>query len=190
MATDQSPPRNNLILSIAVVTVIILIGLKFVFDSYFSDMMEAVAAAKVPTPEEVVQLHAEEQKKLTTSPAVPIDQAMQMLASKGRMGSADITPQPSNDLGAVAGWAHLHDGEENPPPAPTAALPAAAGDAGIMTTTPPGPPPGFDGGAGALPNATDAGAPKPHAGGAPAPTTSAAPSLTAGSPAPTTSAAP
>lgn len=167
MATDQSPPRSNLILVIAVGTVVTLISLKFIFDSYFTDMMESEARAKVATPEEVVALHADEQKRLTTAPAIPIDQAMTELGQKGRLFSADIAPQQSDDRGALTGWQHLHDGE-NGEAAP------AAGDAGT-TTTPPGPPPGFDAGTGAVvPNATaDAGAPKPHA--ALSPTTHGAP---------------
>ena len=167
MATDQSPPRSNLILVLAVATVITLISLKFIFDSYFTDMMESEARAKVSTPDEVVSLHADEQKKLTTAPAVPIDQAMTELGQKGRLFSADIAPQQSDDRGALTGWAHLHDGENAAEPAP------AAGSAGT-TTTPPGPPPGFDAGTNAVPNATgDAGAPKPHA--AIAPTATGAP---------------
>ena len=169
MATDQSPPRSNLILVLAVATVITLVSLKFIFDSYFTDMMESEARAKVATPDEVVTLHADEQKKLTTAPAVPIDQAMAELGQKGRLFSADIAPQQSDDRGALTGWAHLHDGENAAAPAP-----AAASGAGT-TTTPPGPPPGFDAGTGNVtPNATgDAGAPKPHA--AISPTTTGAP---------------
>ncbi len=183
MATDQSPPRTTLILVIAVATVVTLVSLKFIFDSYFTDMMESEARAKVATPEEVVQLHADEQKKLTTSPAVPIDQAMAELGSKGRLFSADIAPQQSDDRAALTGWAHLHEGLPAGASGETTGAPGggaapAAGDAGT-TTTPPGPPPGFDAGPGnVLPNATgDAGAPKRHA--AMSPTTTRAP---AGSP--------
>lgn len=179
MATDQSPPRTNLILVIAVSTVITLVSLKFIFDSYFTDMMESEARAKVATPEEVVTLHADEQKKLTTAPAVPIDQAMSELGQKGRLFSADIAPQQSDDRAALTGWAHLHEGlpsESGEAAAAPGGEKAPAGDAGT-TTTPPGPPPGFDGGAGnAVPNTTgDAGALKPHAHNAPAPTTTGAP---------------
>ncbi|HEX7667431.1 MAG TPA: hypothetical protein VF407_23025 [Polyangiaceae bacterium] len=129
MATDQSPPRIKLIVSVGIGTVVTLILLKPIFDSYYFDTMESIAQAKMVAPEEVVALHAEEAKKLTTSPAIPIDQAMADLAQKGRLSAAGITPTQSNDTGAVTGWQHLHDGEN---PATTSA--AAATDGGATTT--------------------------------------------------------
>lgn len=171
MATDQSPPRLRLIISIAVGTVVVLVSLKFVFQSYFTDMMEEAAASKFVGPDEVNALHASETAKLTNGPAVPIDQAMSQLASQGRLGSTLIAPQPSDDTAALTGWAHLHDVDQPEGSDGGTAAPAMTASAGTTTTTPPGPPPGFDGGtmmmnatdAGAMKTATDAGAPKPHA---------------------------
>jgi hypothetical protein len=103
MATDNSPPRNKIIFVGAIVTVAILILLKFAFDSYFIMMMEGEAAAKMATPEELHALHADEQKRLTQSP-LPIDQAMGQVA-KGRDTNPLITPQPSPDEAPLLGWA-------------------------------------------------------------------------------------
>ena len=49
MATDQSPPRIRLILSIALGTLVSLVSLKFLLDSYFTEMFETdVAEVLVP----------------------------------------------------------------------------------------------------------------------------------------------
>jgi hypothetical protein len=162
MATDQSPPRLRLIISIAVGTVVVLVSLKFVFTSYFTDIMEEAAASKLVHPDEVNALHVTEAAKLNNPPAIPIDQAMTQLASQGRLGSTLITPQPSEDIAPLTGWAHLHDVDQpldsdggTAAPATTTA-PAAGSDAGaamMMNASD----------AGAMKSGTDAGAPKPHA---------------------------
>ncbi len=134
MATDNSPPRNKIILVGAVVTVTILILLKFAFDSYFVMMMEGEAAAKMAQPEELHALRADEQKRLTQSP-LPIDQAMGQVA-KGRDTNPVITPQASPDDAPMIGWSKG-----------TRALAAtAAGGAA------PGNPAAADGGSPAVPN--------------------------------------
>lgn len=102
MATDNSPPRNKIIFIGAVITVVVLVLLKFAFDSYFVMMMEGEAAAKMAHPEELQALHADEQKKLTQG-AVPIEQAMGQVA-KGRETNPLITPQPSPDDAPMIGW--------------------------------------------------------------------------------------
>jgi hypothetical protein len=169
MATDQSPPRLRVIISIALGTVVVLVSLKFILQSYFTDVMEEAIASKFVGPDEVNALHASEAAKLTNGPAIPIDQAMSQLASQGRLGSTLIAPQPSEDTAALTGWAHLHDVDQ-PEGSDGGAATTASG--ATTTTTPPGPPPGFDGGtstlsnaadAGAMKTGTDAGAPKPHA---------------------------
>src|ERR1019366_10691112 len=98
-------------------------------------------------PDELNALHADEAKKLTLSPAIPIDQAMTQLSAQGRLGSTAITPQPSDDVGALIGWTLIFDPDQaqargGMPPAPA----MTASDASAQNN-PPGPPPGFDGGA-------------------------------------------
>ena len=120
MATDQSPPRHKLILVLALGTVASLFVLKFVFDSYFIDMMETEAKAKIAKPEELWKVRDDENKRLTQSP-VPIDQAMQQIG-RGREASPLIAPQQSNDNAPLVGWARLAQ-----------AAPEEAGDAGEQT---------------------------------------------------------
>ena len=148
MATDNSPPRIRIILTIAFSSLVILIALNYVFRSYFLMMTEEVEHDHLAQPVELQKLRAGEQKNLSASP-LPIAQAMQELATKGRTnyaayaGQADITPQASNDMGPMVGWVR------NPNQAVIEAIAAAeAADAG------PGPMVG-DGGAPAM--AGDAG---------------------------------
>ncbi|MEO8797132.1 MAG: hypothetical protein ABI551_04540 [Polyangiaceae bacterium] len=129
MATDQSPPRIKIILAVGIATVATLVLLKPVLDSYYSETMEEVRKEKLVAPEELDALHAEEARKLTTAPAIPIDQAMAELAQKGRLSMAVVTPTQSSDTGALIGWQHLHDGE---PSSPTTAAPLSA-DGGMTT---------------------------------------------------------
>src|SRR6185436_20054936 len=103
MATDQSPPRHRLIFVMAAITLVSLVGLKFAFDSYFTDMFETEAKARIPKPEELWKLRDDEAKRLSQSP-VPIDQAMQQIGH-GREASPLIAPQPSNDDAPMVGWA-------------------------------------------------------------------------------------
>jgi hypothetical protein len=56
MATDQSPPRVGLIAVLAVVTVVSLVGLKFLLDSYFTYMAEEAAHEKLAAPEQLTKI--------------------------------------------------------------------------------------------------------------------------------------
>jgi hypothetical protein len=129
MATDNSPPRIRIILTIAFSSLVILITLNYVFRSYFLMMTEEVEHDHLAKPEELIKLRAGEQKNLTTAP-LPIGAAMQELASKGRtnyaafMAQADITPEQSSDMGPMVGWVR------NPNQAVIDAITAAAADAG------------------------------------------------------------
>jgi hypothetical protein len=150
MAADNSPPQIRVIAITAFVAVLVLFGLKFVFDSYYVTMFEAEEFRKVGSapPTALMALHAAEKKSLAGAP-IPIDRAMSMVA-RGRAGAMpelaehDITPQPSSDNAPLIGWA-------------LTAKPGAAGSA--------------------APASPDTAAP-PANGAAPAPTTSAAPALT------------
>jgi hypothetical protein len=165
MATDNSPPRIRIILTVAFSSLVILVTLNYVFRSYFIMMTEEVEHDHLWKPVELLKLHEGEEKNLTTG-ALPIQRAMSELAQRGREGSAaltqyaDITPQPSNDLGAMVGWVR------SPNQAVIDAINAAATDAGTAEQ----PTAATDGGAvptatiadaGATKPATDAGATKP-----------------------------
>jgi hypothetical protein len=155
MAIDNTPPRLKLIVTIAVITVVTLISLDFVFRSYYAMMTDEASREKVaPTRDKDDQLKAEQ--AALTNAAMPIDQAMAQIA-KGQRPDI-ITPQPSEDLAPMTGWSKL------PKPAPTPlpksqpeTPPSAMGDAGAATMT------AGDGGAALhAPAAGDAGAPKPN----------------------------
>ena len=111
MAADNSPPRMLPIAITALVAVLVLFGLKFVFDSYYLAMFEGEEYRKVGSvaPTALIALHAAEKKSLATAP-IPIDRAVDMVV-KGRaeampeLRDGGITPEPSKDIGPLIGWA-------------------------------------------------------------------------------------
>ena len=129
MAIDNTPPRLKLIVTIAVITVITLVAIDFVTKSYFAMMTDEAKHEKIaPTHDRDEQVLAEQK---AFGAGMPIDQAMAQIA-KGTRGDA-ITPQASDDVGAVTGWAKL------PHPAPTVQHAVAGGtdvpmigDGGVM----------------------------------------------------------
>jgi hypothetical protein len=147
MATDSSPPRIRIILTIAFSSLVILVTLNYVFRSYFLMMTEEVEHAHLAKPEELLKLHEGEARNLTTAPT-PIAQAMQELTTRGRTNyealkaEADITPEPSTDMAPMVGWIRT------PNQAVVDALTAAAANA----------PPAVDGGAATVAATGDAGA--------------------------------
>jgi hypothetical protein len=156
MATENSPPQIRIILTVAFSSVVILGALNYVFHSYFLMMTEEVEHDHLAKPVELITLREGEQRNLTTSP-LPIAQAMQELASRGRtnyaafVSQADITPQASNDLGPMVGWVRA------PNQAVVDQINAAAANAPPDAT-----PSATDGGASSASASTDAGAaPKP-----------------------------
>ena len=156
MATENSPPQIRTILTVAFSSVVILAALNYVFRSYFVMMTEEVEHDHLAKPAELLKLREGEQRNLSTAP-LPIGQAMQELASRGRTNyqafaaQADITPQPSNDLGPMVGWVQapnqavidaINAAAANPPPEPAAAdAGASAADAGKASAPAPKTPP-------------------------------------------------
>jgi hypothetical protein len=135
MAIDNTPPRLKLIVTIAVITVITLVGINFVLDSYYAMMTDQAHREKsAPTAEKEAQ-HKAELAALTNA-TIPINKAMAEIAKGER--PALIAPQQSEDLGPMTGWSKLpkpaptpHPRVEAPPPAADADGGAAlAGDAG------------------------------------------------------------
>ncbi|MEA2748877.1 MAG: hypothetical protein QOI41_3020 [Myxococcales bacterium] len=152
MAIDNTPPRLRLIGTIAVIVIITLLSLDFVFKSYYAYMTDEAQREKLaPTTEKNDQREAEAAS--LSAAKLPIDQAMAAVA-KGTRSEA-IEPKPSDDMGPMTGWSKL------PKQLP---LPPAGGMPGGMmvhgASPPSSPPPGTDamnaGDAGAA-NAGDAG---------------------------------
>ncbi len=168
MATDNTPPRLKLIVTIGVITLITLVGIKFATESYFAMMSDEAQREKLAPTRDRDEQHKAEQAALTNA-AIPIDKAMAEIGKAAR--PAAIAPQQSEDLGPMTGWSKL------PKPAPTPHAPAPApapamDDAGAAAA----------GDAGAMPLAGDAGAPSPTAtdAGAPHPLPHPAPAGDAG----------
>lgn len=151
MATDNTPPRLKLIVTIAIISVVTLVSLDFIFRSYYAAMTDAAHAEKIaPTRDRDDQMKAEQ--LAFTQAAVPVDQAIAQLSRGGR--PAAITPQASDDVGAITGWNKL------PKPAPQPLTPQAPGSMATSGDS--------DGGANLA--AVDAGAhPTGDAGARPAP---------------------
>jgi hypothetical protein len=156
MAIDNTPPRLKLIITIAVITVITLVGIDFVLRGYYAYMSDEAQRLKL-APTTALNEHRAAEKAALAEALMPLDQAMMQLAKGTRTDV--VTPQASDDLGAMTGWSKL------PKPAPTAGAHGAT-TAGIDGGALPVPPSGhggvMTGDAGALP-AHDRGA---HAGGA------------------------
>ena len=137
MAIDNTPPRLRLIATIGAITVVTLLAINVAFTSYYATMTDQAQREKIAPTTDKDDQHKAEALALSQA-AMPVDKAMAQLAS-GRPES--ITPQQSDDLGAVTGWSKL----PHPAPVPvphdatrTGALgdggaSALAGDAGKPT---------------------------------------------------------
>lgn len=159
---DQSPTSNKLIVTVGLLAVFTLVSLKFIIGSYYISMTEAEQHESMSAPEQLTQLRAEQNKALQQA-SVPIDVAMKNLATSGRDNAPPlISPQQSNDLAPLQGWAPLaHDVQPfAAPPPPTVPATATSMDGGVTDG-------GHDGGAHTT--ATDAGHATAPTAPAPAP---------------------
>src|SRR6185312_10696354 len=151
MATDDTRPKVRMLLTIGVVSVFLLLGVKFVLDSYYLDMTETYEHTLIP-PTTLRDETKKEQLDKVEHGQIPVSAAMQMLVSKGREADPEIAPQQSEDLDPLKGWAKLKR-EVTLPPQTTAPAPTTneAADAGVAPTNAP------------ANGATDAGAAPHHA---------------------------
>ncbi len=156
MAIDNTPPRLRLIVTIAVIVIVTLLGLNFVFESYFAIMTDQARFEKLAPTTAKDDQHIAEAAALAGG-KMPIDKAMAQL--RGARSEA-IEPKPSEDLGAMTGWSKLP--KQAPLPVPggaahvTESVPMLT-DGGSMATDGGAEPMAGDGGA---PHAADASAPK------------------------------
>ena len=132
MATDNTPPRLRLIVTIATIVVISLAGFDFVFKSYFAFMTDEAKHEKIaPKTDLLAQLLIE--REALAAAKVPVDQAMSQVA-KGTRPEL-IEPKPSEDLAPMTGWSKMPKPAPTPvAPSPgdahTQVAPASTGDAG------------------------------------------------------------
>jgi hypothetical protein len=163
MAIDNTPPRLKLIITIAVITIITLVGIDFVLKSYYGFMTDDATHRKLAPTTALDEQRAAEKTALTSA---NIDQNIAQLAKGSRTDI--VKPTQSDDMGPMTGWS------KSPKPAPA---PEPAGG-GAHSVPAPGHEPAMTGDAGAAamgdggaPHAGgDAGAPKPADAGAPKPT--------------------
>jgi len=163
MASDDTRPKVRMLLTIGVVAVFLLLGVKFVLDSYYLDMTEGYEHSLLPKPTLRDETKQEQLAAIDKGQngAIPVSIAMQTLAQKGRdNASPDITAEQSDDVDPLKGWVKLKHEVHLPPQLKTAPLPPTAEetpDAGAPTMAPtdggvrvhappPPPPPQKDGG--------------------------------------------
>ncbi len=147
-----------MLLTIGVVSLCLLGGIKFVLDSYYLDMTETYEHTLLPKTELLDQTRIEQHAALDKGENgnIPVSVAMQTLASKGRDNASPlVTPQPSDDIDALKGWTKLKR-DLHLPPQITTATPGPTTSAMPMVATDGGAPTGMTGttDAGALNNAT------------------------------------
>jgi hypothetical protein len=100
----QNDARSDLFLFLgaAFATAIGLFVLNKWYLSYFDVQHQAKLAEAGPY--ESVVAAREEDQKLLAGGKIPIDQAMQRLAQRGRQNFSAISPAPSEDLSPLSGW--------------------------------------------------------------------------------------
>lgn len=113
-APDDSPPQNGLIFLYTVLTVLTLVGLKFVFDSFLDSSRRTVQAGHISESVASARLaeHREEVRRRLSEDG-SIDETISSLAERGRGAYPQIRPFPSEDRGSREGW-----GRRAPVPAP------------------------------------------------------------------------
>lgn len=114
---DDSPPRNGVIFFYTVLTIFVLVGVKFLLDSYFVMTMETEVHDKVLTRglDAVATLRAQEKQELERA---GLDSAIKTLAQRGRTASPLIAPQSGQGKAGVPGWSQLPRAQAAATPAP------------------------------------------------------------------------
>jgi hypothetical protein len=110
MASDDTRPKVRMLFTIGVVSVFLLLAVKFVLDSYYLDMTESYEHTLLPKPTLRDQTKKEQLADIDQGKngAIPVDLAMQMLEQKGRNNaSPDLVPQQSDDTSPLEGWGQL-----------------------------------------------------------------------------------
>jgi hypothetical protein len=142
-----------MLLTIGIVAVFLLVGVKFVLDSYYLDMTEGYEHSMLPKTEQLDQIRAEEHAVIDKGENgnIPVSVAMQHLAQKGRDNAGDlISPKPSDDIDALKGWTRLKRDVHLPPqvttssPVPSEPMPMMMMDAGAHAMSRDGGAPGND----------------------------------------------
>ncbi|MBW2464071.1 MAG: hypothetical protein JRH11_20650, partial [Deltaproteobacteria bacterium] len=109
-------PRKPGYGGIVVIWTFLTVGLLFggQYWHYSWSTANAYASEMSLTGADVAVLHAQQEEKLHTDCALPIDQAMARVAGTDRNSLAAIGPEASTDMSPAAGWMH-HPNYEAPP---------------------------------------------------------------------------
>jgi hypothetical protein len=87
----------------SIATVVALFGLQYWYATYLDVSVVHAQHDDAPLSEKVAAVRAEEEKKLASG-SLPIEQAKQALAQRGRVSFARIAPKASDDVSAMGGW--------------------------------------------------------------------------------------
>jgi outer membrane protein OmpA-like peptidoglycan-associated protein len=131
MAHETGEPKNLLILGVGLASVVVLGAVMVGLQSYFYEVRDAEQQVKVLGKQNaaLLELHAKEQKRLTTAAyldksagkvRIPIDVAMAKLAEKGRKGVPSIQAVPSDAACGNAPTTAAASGTAAAPAAPAA----------------------------------------------------------------------
>jgi hypothetical protein len=123
----------------AIGTAVTLFVAQQVYASYIDVNVVHGNWADAPRDAKIVAMREAESKALSGG-KLPIQQAIEQLAQRGRGASNKIAPMQSEDVSAMSGWAFKHGfaaytpRKAAPPPAPDTALPSEAGVPGSAAT--------------------------------------------------------
>ena len=100
----MSNGRSELLiyLGAAFATLIGLFAVHWLYASYIDNRYHQQLAAG--GPHESVLVARDEDQKLIAQGKIPLDQAMQLLTTRGRGGFTSIAPAASEDLSPISGW--------------------------------------------------------------------------------------
>jgi hypothetical protein len=99
--------RRQLLMALcsAVVTATGLFTLQLWYSSYLDVAVIHGERSALPMDSKLETLRNEEQAQLSSGP-MPITNAMEALAQRGRSAFPQLAPKPSSDLSAMSGWIH------------------------------------------------------------------------------------
>jgi hypothetical protein len=106
---DDTPPRNRVIFAYTVMSVIALVALGFLFDSYMDISRRESRRLNVEGSwtSEALATYREEQRAALERGRTPIDRAIADLARQDRRAFPLIRPTTSEDQGPLVGWSQL-----------------------------------------------------------------------------------
>lgn len=106
---DDTPPQNAVIFAAAVLAVLALFGLKYVFDSYMDRSAIHVRSLHVDASHaaQVLLEYRQHAALELNGGEMPIDEAMDQLAERGRGAFVQIRPVADTTTAAREGWARM-----------------------------------------------------------------------------------